>query len=305
MHIGLSSHGAMPITELLSRIEHAAANGFARFWLGEHGEWDPLTVFAALGDRAPGIDVATSVMGMYPRHPLALAAQALTTQAATGGRLTLGIGHGHAPLVENRYGLTWRPPVRHAREILDVLGPVLRGEQVDVRGEAVTAAGGVTVPGVAPPSLLLAANGPRMLALAGERADGALTMWATPRFTGDVVVPAVTGAAAGRPAPRITVGLLVSVTSDVDGTRARVDADFRQAAAMPTFRSLLDRQGSASPADTLVTGDETAVEKMVRQYADAGATELIVFPAGLPEDHDRTVTLLADLARAHRGRYDA
>ncbi|GAA0382837.1 hypothetical protein Acor_57690 [Acrocarpospora corrugata] len=85
MEIGLSSYGAGPIPELLTEIESAAANGFSRFWLGEHGGWDPLTVFSALGDRAPGIEVATSVVGTYPRHPLALAAQALTTQAATGG----------------------------------------------------------------------------------------------------------------------------------------------------------------------------------------------------------------------------
>ncbi|WP_066359936.1 LLM class flavin-dependent oxidoreductase [Herbidospora mongoliensis] len=86
MDISLSSYGSAPIPELLTEIEQAAANGFSRFWLGEHGGWDPLTVFAALGDRAPDIELGTSVVGTYPRHPLALAAQALTTQAATGRR---------------------------------------------------------------------------------------------------------------------------------------------------------------------------------------------------------------------------
>ncbi|NAS23574.1 TIGR03564 family F420-dependent LLM class oxidoreductase [Herbidospora sp. NEAU-GS84] len=297
MEIGLSSYGAGPVPELLAEIERAAAHGFSRFWLGEHGGWDPLTVFAALGDRAPGIDLATSVVGTHPRHPLALAAQALTTQAATGGRLTLGVGPSHQPVVESRYGLTWQPPVRHSREILEILGPVLRGEQVDVHGPSVTAVGGVSAPATAPPGLLLAANGPRMLALAGERADGALTMWTTPRFLDEVAVPIVTAAAAGRPAPRIAVGLLATVTSDVEGARERVDADFRHAAALPTFRGLLDRQGSSGPGDTLVAGDETAVEKAVGRFADAGATELIVFPVGRPDDHDRTIALFGGLAR--------
>ncbi|WP_281361691.1 LLM class flavin-dependent oxidoreductase [Acrocarpospora pleiomorpha] len=233
--------------------------------------------------------------------PFALAAQALTTHAATGGRLTLGIGPSHAPVVESRYGLTWQPPVRHTREILDVLNPVLRGEDVEFRGQVVTAAGGVAAPGVAPPSLLLAANGPRMLALAGELADGALTMWTTPRFLAEAVVPAVTTAAAGRAAPRIVVGLLASVTSDVDGARERVNTDFRQAATLPTFSALLERQGSTGPADTLIAGDEAAAEQAVRHFADAGATELIIFPVGLPEDQVRTVTLFADLAKKHRG----
>ncbi|GAA4581250.1 TIGR03564 family F420-dependent LLM class oxidoreductase [Planotetraspora phitsanulokensis] len=300
MEIGLSSYGAAPIPELLTEIERAAANGFSRFWLGEHGGWDPLTVFAAVGDRAPDIELATSVVGTYPRHPLALAAQALTAHAATGGRLTLGIGPSHAPVVESRYGLTWQPPVQHTREVLDVLGPVLRGEEVEVRGRSITAVGGVAAPGVIPPSLLLAANGPRMLALAGERADGALTMWTTPRFLGEIVVPTVTTAAAGRAAPRIAVGLLASVTSDVDGTRRRVNTDFRQAATLPTFHALLDRQGSTGPDDTLVAGDEAHVEETVGRFADAGATELIIFPVGLPEDQDRTIALFADLAKRHR-----
>ncbi|GAB1821499.1 TIGR03564 family F420-dependent LLM class oxidoreductase [Herbidospora sp. RD11066] len=300
MDIGLSSYGTGAVPELLTEIEHAAASGFSRFWLGEHGGWDPLTVFAALGDRAPGIDLGTSVVGTYPRHPLALAAQALTTQAATGGRLTLGVGPSHAPVVASRYGLTWQSPLRHTRETLEVLAPVLHGEEVEVHGTSITAAGGVTAPGVTPPPLLLAANGPRMLALAGEHADGALTMWTTPRFLGETVVPTVTTAAAGRAAPRIAVGLLASVTSDVEGARHRVNTDFRQAATLPTFRALLDRQGSTGPDDTLVAGNEAHVEMTAARFADAGATELIIFPVGRPEDRDRTIALFADLAG--RGR---
>ncbi|WP_245657147.1 LLM class flavin-dependent oxidoreductase [Herbidospora mongoliensis] len=147
-----------------------------------------------------------------------------------------------------------------------------------------------------PPSLLLAANGPRMLALAGEHADGALTMWTTPRFLGEVVVPTVTTAAAGRATPRIAVGLLASVTSDVEGTRQRVNTDFSQAATLPTFRALLDRQGSTGPDDTLIAGDETFVEETAAGFAAAGATELIIFPVGRPEDRHRTIALFADLA---------
>ncbi|WP_326560910.1 TIGR03564 family F420-dependent LLM class oxidoreductase [Micromonospora sp. NBC_01796] len=297
MQIGLSSYGTGPLPDLLTEIEEAAASGFSRFWLGEHGGWDPLAVFAALGDRAPGIEVATSVVGMYPRHPLALAAQALTTQAATGGRLTVGVGPSHAPVVRGRYGLDWHPPLRHTREVLDVLVPVLRGEEVQVSGTGVSAVGGVAAPGTTPPSLLLAANGPRMLALAGELTDGALTMWVTPRFLDEVVVPTVTTSAAGRVVPRIAVGLLASVTSDVDATRAGVARNFSQAATLPTFRALLDRQGFSGPEETLVVGDETVVERTLARFADAGATELIIFPVGLPEDRDRTVALFADLAK--------
>ncbi|GAA0382830.1 hypothetical protein Acor_57680 [Acrocarpospora corrugata] len=105
----------------------------------------------------------------------------------------------------------------------------------------------------------------------------------------------------GRAAPRIAVGLLVSVTSDVAGAREGVSANFRQAATLPTFRALLDRQGSSGPQDTLVAGDEAAVEKAAGRFTDAGATELIVFPVGSTDDQARTVALFADLASRGRG----
>jgi F420-dependent oxidoreductase-like protein len=295
MKIGLASYGAAPVPELVEEIGRAATAGFSGFWLGEHAGWDPLTVFAALGDRAPGIELGTSVMGTYPRHPLALAAQALTTHAATGGRLTLGVGPSHKPTIEGRYGLTWDRPVDHVREVLEVLGPVLRGKQVDFHGTAITASGGVSAPGTTAPSLLLAAHGPRMLALAGEYADGVLTQWTTPRFLAETLVPAVLSAAAGRPRPRVVVGLFVSVTTDVEAARQRVGEDFGAAGTVPTFRALLERQGSTGVVDTLVAGDEAAVEAEIRRFADAGATELVMFPVGRPEDQARTVALLADV----------
>ncbi|MEV6236613.1 TIGR03564 family F420-dependent LLM class oxidoreductase [Lentzea sp. NPDC051838] len=297
MQIGISSYGSATIPDLLEEVERAAAQGFHRFWLGEHGGWDPLTVFAALGGRAPGIELATSVVGTYPRHPLALAAQALTTHAATGERLTLGVGPSHAPVVQGRYGIEWQSPVRHARQVLDILAPVLHGDEVNIHTGQIKAAGGVTAPGTTAPSLLLGANGPRMLALAGELADGALTMWTTPEFVGEVVVPTVTRAAAGRAEPRIAVGLLASVTADLDSARAFVRENFQQASTLPTFRALLERQGSAGPEDTLLGGDEDTVIKTVSRFAEAGATELAIFPVGPPADQARTVELFAQLAR--------
>ncbi|MCH6171175.1 TIGR03564 family F420-dependent LLM class oxidoreductase [Pseudonocardia alaniniphila] len=287
----------------MAEIERAAGSGFSSFWLGEHGGWDPLTVFAAVGDRAPGIQLGTSVMATYPRHPLALAAQALTTHAATGGRLTLGIGPSHRPTVEGRYGLTWQPPVEHTREVLEVVGPVLRGEDVQVHGKSITAFGGVAAPGTTAPSVLLGAHGPRMLRLAAELTDGVLTQWATPRFLDESLVPAVVSGAAVGAQPRIVVGLLVSVTSDMDATRRRVGEEFGAAATVPTLRAMLDRQGSGGAEDTLVAGDESAVEAEMRRFADAGATELVMLPVGSPEDQARTVGLLADVAARSSGAW--
>ncbi|WP_433296645.1 TIGR03564 family F420-dependent LLM class oxidoreductase [Pseudonocardia sp. CA-142604] len=300
MRIGLSIEGSAPLPEVLARIERAAADGFARAWLSDVGGWDPLTALAALGERAPGIEVGTAVTQLFGRHPLLLAGQVLTAQAAVGGRLTLGVAPSHQMVVEQRLGLPWDRPVSRVQEHLDVLVPLLQGKDVEFHGRTVTAAGGVDAPGATPTAVLLAAHGPRMLTLAGERADGVLTLWARPDLVADYIVPTVTTAAAGRAAPRVVVGLNATVTADPDRARRYVAEHLALAATLPSYRGSLDRQGAAGLEDVIVAGDEKDVEAAVRRYADAGATELVLLSSGPQDDRARTIAFFADLARRAR-----
>src|SRR3712207_4197112 len=135
MRIGLWIDGNQPLPDVLAGIDAAARGGFARAWLGQQFGGDPLTVLAAARDR--GIDVGTAIVPTWPKHPLALAAQALTTQAAVGGRLTLGVGPSHQPLMEGPFGVRWQRPGRHVADYLDALVPALAGQPVDVHGETV------------------------------------------------------------------------------------------------------------------------------------------------------------------------
>jgi len=294
MRIGLWIDELRPFAEVVTAVEKAAAAGFTGAWIGDRAGWDALTLFAAVGDR--GIDLGTAVTTTMPRHPLALAAQALTTQAATGGRLTLGIGPSHAPLVEGRFGLPFDRPATHTEEYLDILLPALAGGEADLDGRVLSGHGGVAAPGATAPPVLLAAHGPRMLRLAGERADGVLTTWTTPQAVAEHIVPVVTAAAAGRAAPQVVAGVILVLTDDPDGTRETVGAAFGPANDLPTYRRWLDRQGLAGAADTLVAGDERTLTAAVRAYADAGVTELQVVPVGTPAEVERTLALLPTLA---------
>jgi alkanesulfonate monooxygenase SsuD/methylene tetrahydromethanopterin reductase-like flavin-dependent oxidoreductase (luciferase family) len=172
MQIGIWIDDEQPLDAIVENVEEAAGLGFARASFGQRTGWDPLTLVTAVGSRVPGIGLATAVAPTWPQHPLALAAQALGTNAAVGGRLALGIGPSHQVLVESRYGYRWERPGRHVEDYLTVLVPALAGEAVDVRTETVAAAGAVTIAGATAPPVLLAAHGPRMLRLAGERAGG-------------------------------------------------------------------------------------------------------------------------------------
>ena len=95
----------------------------------------------------------------------------MTTNAATGGRLCLGIGLSHQIVVEGMWGLSFAHPLRHMREYLSVLVPLLDGKQVAVAGEDYRVNGAVTVGGASRPSVVVAALGPKMLQLAGAVAE--------------------------------------------------------------------------------------------------------------------------------------
>ncbi len=298
MQIGIWIDDEKPLPAVLDAVVDAERRGFARAWFGQRLGWDPLTVIAAVGDRAPRIGLGTAVVVTWSRHPLTLAAEALTVQAAVQGRLTLGIGPSHQPIVEGRFGHRWHRPGQHVAEQLDVLRPALRGEAVEVHGETVTAAGTLSTPGSLAPPLLLAAHGPRLLRLAGEKADGVITTWTDARGLAENVVPAVRAAAAGRPDPQIVVGVIATLTDDPDAARAHVARTFGMAGELPSYRRSLDQAGFTGPEDTIIAGNEAELEKAVRRFADAGATELQLCPAGPPVEQARTIELFGELASA-------
>src|SRR4029079_9214367 len=132
------------------------------------------------------------------------AQQALTTQAAVGGRLTLGAGLSHQFIVEQMWGLRFDKPVRFMDEYLDALLPLLSSRAADVDGSVVRAHFGITTPCPDEVPVMLAALAPRMLRLAGTRTQGTILAWTGPKTVREHVVPIITEAAseAGRPSPR-------------------------------------------------------------------------------------------------------
>src|SRR4051812_38044547 len=203
MKIGLmiASAGAPTLDAVLAQFEQAEARGFASAWIPSVRAYDALMAIALAGRLTSTIEMATFVVPTYPRHPSALAEEALTAQAATSGRLTLGIGLSHRVSMEGRLGFDWSHPVRHLREYLSCLLPLLRGEPTTFSGEEYHLdEAQVTIPNVAPPSVLVAALGPQMLRLTGRMADGTAIWMGGPRYVAEHAVPTITAAAkdAGR-----------------------------------------------------------------------------------------------------------
>lgn len=280
MRIGVSlpePSGPGTFDRLHEGLEQAASDGFASAWMSHVFGLDALTALAVAGSQVPGIELGTAVVPTYPRHPAALAQQALTADAALGGRLVLGIGLSHQVVIEDMFGYSFGQPVRHMKEYLAVLTPLLAGRPVAFAGQTVRASIGLSIPAPRRVPVLLAALAPRMLRLAGEQADGTVLWLTGPATVRDHIVPTITAAAqaAGRPSPRIVCHLPLCVTDDVARARARAAETFGIYGDLPSYRAVLDREGAAGPADVALIGNEKSVGAAITALADAGATDFV------------------------------
>jgi 5,10-methylenetetrahydromethanopterin reductase len=277
MRIGIFTGdvGAGDVDGYIDAAGTARDEGFASYWVSQIFSHDALTLLAVIGREVPDIELGTAVVPTYPRHPMVLAGQALTTNAAAGGRLVLGIGLSHQIVIEGMWGYSFDKPARHMREYLSALMPLIRGEGISIEGQTLTARGQVTVPGSSPMPVVLAALAPRMLELAGSVADGTLTWCTGPATLESHVIPSINAAAdkAGRDTPRVIAGLPVCVTDDKDAARERIAKALAIYPTLPSYKAMLDKEGVANPADIGLIGTEDEVLSGVERLAKVGVTD--------------------------------
>jgi F420-dependent oxidoreductase-like protein len=281
-------------------VRRAKDIGYSSAWFPNIFGLDGMTACAVAGREVPDITLGTFVVPTYSRHPLYMAQQAMTTQAATGGRFVLGIGLSHQIVIEGILGLSFDKPARHMREYLEVLMPLLQQGTVDHSGEVFqvsNALGPIERMGTTPPKVIVAALGPVMLKIAGRFTDGTGTWMTGPNTLAEHIVPTIRAAAseAGRPEPMVIAGVPVSVTDDPEKARAEAEQVFAIYGMLPSYRAMLDREGAAGPGDVAVVGDEETVRKGLELYAEAGVTDLNVVPYG---DVSRTTALVQSLLTA-------
>lgn len=289
--------GGRTIDDVVADARGAEQDGFSTYALPQIFGLDAMGVLAIVGREVPRIGLATGVVPTYGRHAVTMAQQALTVQAASGGRFTLGIGLSHQMVIENMFGLSFDKPLRHMREYLAVLMPLLVDGKADVDGETISTHVAVDVAERSEVPVLVAALGPKMLELAGTVADGTATWMTGPETLATYTVPTINAAAerAGRPAPRIVASLPICVTTDVDRARERAAKDFQMYGFLPSYRAMLDREGAAGPADVAIVGDAATVTKSIGQLADAGVTEYVASIFGTREERAETRALLKSI----------
>lgn len=304
---------ARKLDRMLADIEWAEAAGLDTAWIPQiPTDFDALITIALMGLKTTRIELGTAVVPLQAQHPIALARQALSAQAAASGRLALGVGPSHHWIVRDMLGLPYDKPAAYTRDYLDVLNPALRGPgSVDVQNETFTVHNPLDLGPVAPIPVLVAALGPVMLRIAGERADGTVLWMADERAIADHIAPKITKAAAeaGRPAPRIVAGLPVCLCrpDEVDQAKERANRILAEAEVSPNYQRLLDQGDARNVGDMCIAGDEAAIEAGLRRYAEAGATDVSVrlLPIGdtldeLRASKRRTREMIAEVAQRLR-----
>ena len=305
MRIGINGSSLVAIgASLAQMVDHAAEAeeaGFASYWVAQLAAPDALTAIAVMGARTHRIELGTAVIPTWPRHPLMLAAQALTVQEAVGNRLALGIGLAHKSSVESTLKIPFVTPAKHMDEYLSVLLPAMTDRAVSFTGNIwsaeIEAVGGAS--SVDAPTVLLAAMGPRMLRLAGARTAGSILWLSGPKAIAEQIKPALDAAAtaADRSTPRIVASVPVCVTSKPDEVRKVIAGVLAGYNDLPSYRGVMDAEGAGGPEDVSLVGDEDEVRAGLAAFADAGATDFAALE--FVNDADEiaaTRALLADMA---------
>lgn len=279
MRFGLMVGGYASSITLEGFVETARdleRRGFDTMWIPHVFGHDAIGCAALVGRETERIELGTAVVPTYPRHPTALAQQALTAGAASRGRFTLGIGLSHPPVIEQMLGLSYARRASHMREYMAVLGPLLRGEPASFQGQEYRVEMSVEVPDAGPVPVVLAALGEQMLAIAGAAAAGTI-LWMTGfRAIEQHVVPKLraAAAAAGRPEPRVVAGMHMALTSNLAAANARVEKLLAQYRLMPSYRAMIEREGSTTPADFALLGDEKTLDAGLERLRSIGVTDL-------------------------------
>ncbi len=326
-----------PLAEVADEVRALEARGYDGWFVGEAAH-DPLLACAVAGGAAEGIEIGTAITVAFPRSPMHVAYAAHDLQALTAGRFVLGLGSQIKPHIEKRFGTPWSRPADRMREYVQALRAIWRawatGEPLRFRGEFTrhTLMTPFFTPedhGFGPPSVYLAAVGPRMTEVAGEVADGVLCHgFTTPRYLREVTVPAVaTGAQRqGRDPAEVAISVpLFVVTGDDDAAVERTAAAVRGQLAFygstPAYRRVLDLHGWGALHEELhahslrgewdrmpaLIGDEvletfavvappTQLGARIRERF-AGLADRVALPVELPLAPDAWATVMAD-ARA-------
>jgi 5,10-methylenetetrahydromethanopterin reductase len=296
----LAGTGPFDVEELIEDARSAQRDGLASYWVGQQLDWDAFSLLAVLAREVPGIEFGTAVTHVWTAFPVHMAQQAMSLQVLSGGRFTLGVGLEHEPIMRAMWGLDWNRPVAYFAEYLDVVRSLIETGRVEHEGEFFQIKTSFLRFRPHPEmQIILGALGPRMLRLAGSKAEGTTTWLTGTKTIRDHIVPSIRAAAeeAGRPPPRVIPLVPIAVTKDVRGMRERVSEQMSFYPTMPSYQAMLEREGATTAGEIGLFGSPSQVEEALHELDAAGATDFGAILFGTHDEEEATRGLLREMAK--------
>jgi len=271
----------------VNKIREAEQEGVAQIWMTQpRGNTDTLTLFAAAAVQTKQIRFGTAIVPTYPRHPLVMIQQAMTLENLAPGRLRLGIGPSHRPIIEGIYGLPMPAPLAHLSEYLAVVRSGLWEGTIDHHGEFFNVTASAQEQAHIP--LLVSALGLKAFELAGEISDGAISWVAPTSYLIQKALPALRAGAetSQRPAPPLVAYVQVALNSDKTAVLAASRQRISHYARLPFYRNMFAEAGfpvtpegeglEALAEELVIAGNTSAIKARLLELLESGLDELLI-----------------------------
>ena len=311
--IGVEAEGD-DASSILAQIQELGRLGIPATWLTTGGAGlDALTLFSAAAVRTESILLGTSITPTWPRHPIVAVQQVQVIAQLAPGRFRFGIGPSHRETMEESFGVDFRAPVTNLREYLRIVKALLHQGAVDFDGRQYHAHARIdeSIPDV---PVMASALRRASFQACGAEADGAISWLCPGEYLRDVALPAMQEGAqeVSRQVPPLIAHAPVCVHNDPNEVQAAARQKLESYPPTPFYAQMFADAGypeaeqSGTWSDRMLdavvlSGDEDAVGRRLRQLFDWGASEVLasVIVAGpdLGASWERTVHLLADMSK--------
>ena len=265
------------LADFVAAVEN---NGYSALWYPESRGYESMSLAGYLLSKSQRLMIGSSIANIYARDSYTARRGMVSLNDLYGGRFILGLGVSHIPMVEGLRGHRYDKPLPAMRSYLDGLYKDL--------------------PNAADAPVVLAALGPKMLALSAQRTHGAVPYNVTPKHTAE---------AAKILGPDKWLAVEQKVTIETDPARARAlgRKEIARYMVLPNYRNNWLREGFSEAdlanggsdkfIDAMVLwGDAATVKKGLRAHFDAGATHVCLQPVHADGDFAARDSMLAALA---------
>jgi len=297
--VGIAANSAVDFCEQITQAEEF---GIPTAWatIGGAGGGDPLTALGAALSQTEKIAGGTAIIPTWPRHPLAIAQQAVALEELAPGRLRLGLGPSHKPMMTRSIGAQWNKPLTHLKEYLTSLRLLFTNGTVDFQGEQVTLRTSIKAP--INVDILASALRKKSFSLCGELTDGAISWMCPKTYLIDQALPALNQGAEQANRDKIIpliAHVPIAVSSDRSVARRLAQEQLARYSEIPFYQAMFLDAGfeiSGNPYpdelldDLVISGTEKEVAEKLVSYLDAGCGEVLAAPLINTADRASSIT---------------